>query len=98
MAEIGKMNGGWSVMLKIGLVLLPIICIGAGKTALDVAAIKSNRFTARDGLEVWQAIADIKTEIAGLPTGIYEERIKQLDVKVDRLTHLFETHVLRVEP
>jgi hypothetical protein len=40
---------------------------------MDLAEIKGNRFRSQDGLEVWQAIADIKTRIASISASIPAE-------------------------
>lgn len=54
-----------------------------------LTAIESNRFTSRDGVEVWKEIARIREEMATLPRETpppwFLEEFRALEYKVDQL-------------
>lgn len=63
----------------------------------DVAGIKASRFTAADGLEIWKAINDVKTQIAEIPKEIpprwFIERIEKLEQGQDAI----KSTVMRID-
>jgi hypothetical protein len=86
----GKVNG-WAGRVLAGIVVL--VAAGVSGAALSntsrLGAIEANRFTADDGLAVWQAIANIQAEIASHPTEVppawFVARVDRIDRKLDEI-------------
>lgn len=49
--KIGEMNGGWALLLKIQLALLPIIIMWIAWASVSIVQIQANRFTSQDWIE-----------------------------------------------
>jgi hypothetical protein len=112
-------NGGrWQVWFKIlaGVTVAIVISLQTrtmiattnmerevGTLKEDVAAIKANRFTTSDGLEVWKEIARVRGEIALLPQLAppvwFEARVDRLDAemkaRLDSMEDLLRDHLVR---
>ena len=59
----------------------------------EIAVMQGNRFTSEDGLEVWQAIADLKAELlTEMPPRWLVDRLDRLENKVDALTEKVQEH------
>lgn len=54
-----------------------------------LAAVESNRFTAKDGLEVWREIARIREQIAKMPSEVppawFKDYVDNLAARLDRI-------------
>ena len=55
------------------------------------AVMEASRFTSRDGAEVWKAIADIKTQIAVLPSPASVSRIEEKQQQLLQRLAVIET-------
>jgi hypothetical protein len=68
------------------------------KLLQDVAAMKGNRFTSQDGLEVWKEIALIKEDIAGIPDEIpptwFLSEVKAIEEKLDKIDDKMTEHLV----
>lgn len=77
---IGQMNGPWAFSFKIAMLIQPAILFVGGwlltelrdisnelnTVKMQISAINASRFSAEDGLKVWQAIAELQKDIAVL--------------------------------
>ena len=87
----GKLNG-WPGRILAGVIVLSAAGI-AGATLNNttrLGAIDANRFTSKDGLEVWQAIADIRADMASIPREVppawFIQRVDRIDEALLRIT------------
>ena len=86
----GKLNG-WAGRILAGVIILS--AAGVAGAALSnttrLAAIEANRFTADDGLAVWQEIADIREDMARMPTEVppawFIQRVDRIDDEIQRI-------------
>ena len=89
-------NGGAAVSIKtltwtggvlVGLVMLVIV---------QVLNISTNRFTSKDGLEVWKEIAAIKQELASMPKEVpapwFKAQVDELKADLAALTRSVNEH------
>jgi hypothetical protein len=87
---MAKING-WAGRILAGVIILS--AAGVAGAALSnttrLARIEADRFTSEDGLRVWQEIADIREDMARLPTEAppvwFVSRIDRIDLEIRRL-------------
>lgn len=97
-------NGGWCAAKKMGLALLPVF-VAAGLTvsltltgwvarevhglSLDVAVIKSTRFTDRNGEELWRVMSQKE------PPQWLRDGLDSLDRRLVRMQAMLASHMER---
>lgn len=82
---LGELNGRWTMMFKIAVIIVPLLTLHAAwigheviESGKAIAAIQANRFTGSDGLEVWKEIANIQKTIAALPPDRFEDKVQRI--------------------
>ena len=91
--KLGDLNGYWALLLKVTLAIVPIIAAMAGwatkevlANSRDVAVMKQNRFTSKDGLEVWKQIESLRVKCElGAPPQWVVDRLNRMETKLDSL-------------
>jgi hypothetical protein len=91
----GKFNG-WPARVLAGIIILSAAG-AAGATISNttrLGAIEGNRFTSDDGLEIWQAIADIRADMASIPResppAWFVQRVDRIDGALLRINTRLE--------
>lgn len=83
--KLGELNGKWTILFKALIVAVPIVVLHAGWMSSELVAsgkilagIEASRFTAEDGLAVWQEIAAIRETMASLPGDRFRDKVDEL--------------------
>lgn len=94
---LGQLNGRWAMLFKLSTILIPIVATAVSWNAgqlMDikerVAKIEANRFTAADGLAVWQAMSEIREQMARLPQEAppkwFADKVDRIEINMDRMS------------
>ena len=96
MTTIQKRDVAWRLLdVVLSITLLVIVGVEGWNIRTTVSnmsritAMEADRFTSRDGLEVWKEMAKIREDLATVPREVppkwFENRVNALEVRLERI-------------
>lgn len=84
-----------STLITISLALSSYGLYQINENRNDITSIKASQFTAQDGLEVWQAIGDIKQKVAvdGAGSASLMDRLNRMETDMQRRFDELKTEI-----